>query len=193
MNIVPVTLEGKFVRLEPLSVLHIPALCEAGLFEELWEWTSTVVRNKSEMEENVRTALRSQETGSALPFAITEKMGDRVIGSTRFGNIDKQNRKVEIGWTWITPAWQRTAVNTETKLLMLTHAFETWGCIRVEFKTDENNQRSRKAIARIGAREEGILRNHIITQTGRFRNSVYFSIIESEWPNVKSKLLAIVG
>lgn len=145
------------------------------------------------MEQYVRTATKEQAAGTALPFVIIEKTSGDVVGSTRFGNIDTQNRKAEIGWTWVTPSRQRTVVNTETKLLMLTHAFETWCCIRVEFKTDENNQRPRKAIARIGATKEGTLRNHMITQTGRFRNSVYFSIIEEEWPHVKSKLLAIVG
>jgi RimJ/RimL family protein N-acetyltransferase len=110
------------------------------------------------------------------------------VGSTRFGNIDPVNRRAEIGWTWINPAWQRTAINTEAKLLMLTHAFEVWKCIRVELKTDANNEQSRKAIARIGAREEGTLRNHMITETGRFRDSVYFSIIDSEWESIKTKL-----
>lgn len=188
MNIVPVTLEGKVVRLEPLSVLHIPDLCVAGLFEELWQWTTSAVRSEAEMTEYVCAALRDQDAGTALPFVITEKRAGNIVGSARFGNIDRPNRKVEIGWTWITPARQRTAVNTESKLLMLTHAFETWGCIRVEFKTDENNIKSREAIKRIGAAEEGILRNHMITQDGRFRNSVYFSIIESEWPQIKTSL-----
>lgn len=193
MNIDPITLTGRHVRLEPLSVLHIPPLCEAGLFDELWEWTSSAVHSEAEMEAYVRTALNEQSAGTALPFVMIERTGGKVVGSTRFGNIEKQNRKVEIGWTWITPEWQRSFVNTETKLLMLSHAFETWGCIRVEFKTDEKNLRSRKAIARIGATEEGTLRNHMITHSGRFRNSVYFSIIESEWPQVKSRLLELVG
>ncbi|MBX3292484.1 MAG: GNAT family N-acetyltransferase [Acidobacteria bacterium] len=193
MNIFPVTLEGKHVRLEPMSVVHIPALCKAGLFEKLWAWTSSAVHSEADMEEYVRTAMKEQAAGTAMPFVIIEKTSGEIVGSTRFGNIDTQNRKAEIGWTWVTPSRQRTVVNTETKLLMLTHAFQTWGCIRVEFKTDENNERSRKAIARIGAVEEGTLRNHMITQSGRFRNSVYFSIIESEWPQVKSRLLELVG
>ncbi|QQS32926.1 MAG: GNAT family N-acetyltransferase [Acidobacteriota bacterium] len=193
MNVVPLVLEGKLVRLEPMSVVRVPGLCEAGLFDELWQWTSRAIRNDADMEEYVRNAMKEQAARTALPFVIVEKGSGKVVGSTRFGSIDVENRKTEIGWTWITPASQRTGINTETKLLMLTHAFEVWGCIRVEFKTDENNQRSRKAIARIGATEEGTLRNHMITQGGRFRNSVYFSIIESEWPRVKSRLLELVG
>jgi RimJ/RimL family protein N-acetyltransferase len=193
MNIAPVTLEGRYVRLEPLDISHLPALCEAGLFEELWQWATTAVRTEADMERYVRAALSERDAGMALPFSIVKKSSQRIVGSTRFGNIDRQNRKVEIGWTWITPAWQRTAVNTEAKLLMLTHAFETWKCVRVEFKTDENNQRSRDAIARLGATEEGTLRNHMITQDGRFRNSVYFSIIEAEWPKVRSDLQATIG
>lgn len=115
-------------------------------------------------------------------------MTENLVGSTRFGNIDTANRKAEIGWTWISPAWQRTAINTEAKLLMLTHAFEEWRCVRVELKTDANNEPSRKAILRIGAKEEGTLRNHMITESGRFRDSVYFSIIDLEWNSVKSNL-----
>jgi RimJ/RimL family protein N-acetyltransferase len=193
MNIIPVTIEGKFVRLEPMGVVHVPGLCSAGLFDELWEWTSSAIRNEADMEDYVRNAIKEATARTALPFVIFERSSGTVVGSTRFGNIDVENRKVEIGWTWITPERQRTAVNTETKLLMLTHAFEVWGCIRVEFKTDENNGRSRKAIARIGAVEEGTLRNHMITQTGRFRNSVYFSIIEEEWPQIKSGLSETPG
>jgi len=110
------------------------------------------------------------------------------VGSTRFGNIDTANRKTEIGWTWINPQWQRTVINTEAKLLMLTHAFEVWKCIRVELKTDVNNEKSRNAMRRIGCVEEGILRNHMVTESGRFRDSVYFSIIDTEWESVKAKL-----
>lgn len=112
----------------------------------------------------------------------------KVVGSTRFGNIDLKNRKLEIGWTWVSRPWQRTAVNTEAKLLMLTYAFEQLRCIRVEFKTDALNLASRKAIARLGAKEEGVLRRHMITETGRFRDSVYFSILDDEWPAIKRRL-----
>jgi RimJ/RimL family protein N-acetyltransferase len=121
-------------------------------------------------------------------FATVETSSGRVIGSTRFMNIDRANRRVEIGSTWIAPPWQRTAVNTEAKYLMLRHAFEVWGCIRVELKTDALNQKSRNAILRIGAKEEGTLRRHLITHTGRVRDTVYFSILDSEWPGVKARL-----
>lgn len=127
-----------------------------------------------------------------MPFAIVELASGTVVGSTRYGNIDRANRRVEIGWTWIGRPWQRTAVNTESKYLLLRHAFETLGCIRVEFKTDALNERSRQALLRIGAKEEGIFRSHVVTSTGRIRDSVYFSIIDREWPAVKTRLEAML-
>ncbi len=120
-----------------------------------------------------------------MPFATIEKSSGMVVGSTRYGNIDMAHRRVEIGWTWIAPRWQRTAVNTEAKYLMIGHAFEKLGCMRVELKTDSLNERSRNAILRLGAKEEGTFRNHMITSSGRIRHSVYFSIIDSEWPAIK--------
>jgi RimJ/RimL family protein N-acetyltransferase len=136
----------------------------------------------------IQTALDAQAAGVALPFATVHIASGQVIGSTRYMNIDRANRRVEIGSTWIARPWQRTAVNTEAKYLMLRHAFETLGCIRVELKTDVLNQRSRNAILRIGAREEGILRQHVITWSGRLRDSVYFSVLDAEWPGVKRDL-----
>lgn len=183
-----VTLEGEFVRLEPLRVDHLPALCKVGLDEVIWRWTTSVVRDESDVERYVRDALAEQAAGKALPFVTVEKASGTVVGSTRFGNIDPVNKKVEIGWTWVSPPWQRTAINTEAKLLMLIHAFETWNCIRVELKTDANNQRSRDAMTRLGATEEGTMRNHMILESGRYRDSVYFSIIDSEWETVKAGL-----
>lgn len=171
-----------------MRVDHIPALCEVALDESIWRWTTNVVDEAADIERYVKNALVEREQGRALPFVTIDKKSGTVVGSTRFGNIDVANRKVEIGWTWINPRWQRTAINSEAKLLMLTHAFEVWKCVRVEFKTDSNNRKSRKAIRRLGAKEEGVLRNHMITETGRFRDSVYFSIIESEWPAVRSGL-----
>ena len=188
MKIEPVVLESDILRLEPMRMGHLPALCRAGLHEELWRWTTASITNEEDMERYVRAALADEAAGTALPFVTVDKKSSTVVGSTRFGNIDTANRKAEIGWTWITPAFQRTFVNTEAKLLMLTHAFEVWGCIRVELKTDANNARSRAAIVRIGGVEEGTLRNHMITDTGRYRDSVYFSIIDSEWPGVKEGL-----
>lgn len=136
----------------------------------------------------VDKALAEQERGDSVVFATVERSSAKVIGSTRFMNIDRANRHVEIGSTWIAPAWQRTAVNTEAKYLMLRHAFEVWQCFRVELKTDALNRRSRNAILRIGAKEEGTLRRHVVTWTGRVRDSVYFSILDSEWPEVKTSL-----
>ena len=188
MKVEPLTLTGQHISLEPLKIEHIPQLCDVGLDESLWKWTVSKVCDEDAMREYVRFAISDQEKGTALPFVNRENSSERIVGSTRFGNIDIPNRKAEIGWTWVTPDRQRSYVNTEAKLLMLTHAFEVWKCIRVEFKTDVLNDKSRIALGRIGAREEGILRNHMITESGRFRDSIYFSIIESEWPEVKSKL-----
>jgi RimJ/RimL family protein N-acetyltransferase len=193
MNIGPVVLKGKFVRLEPLTLGHLPALVAVGLDESIWRWTANIVKGESDIENYVRAAVDDQAVGTALPFVTIEAESGTVVGSTRFGNIDTSNRKVEIGWTWINPKWQRTAINTEAKLLMLTHAFEIWECVRVELKTDAENQQSRNAILRIGGVEEGTLRNHMIIESGRFRDSVYFSIIDSEWEAVKKNLQAKRG
>lgn len=189
MQVHPMTLEGTHVRLEPLSLAHHAALAEVGLDEELWRWIVTPVRTPEEMRAYIESALRDQAAGIALPFATLERASGRPIGSTRYLNIDRTNRRVEIGATWIATPWQRTAVNTEAKYLMLSHAFEALGCIRVELKTDSLNERSRRAILRLGAQEEGTFRNHMITSSGRIRHSAYYSIIDSEWPAVKARLL----
>jgi N-acetyltransferase len=190
MNIEPIVLEGTHVRLEPLSLAHLPQLCEAGLDPELWRWIPTSVSTPDEMRMYVESALQLQSDGSALPFAIIDRSSGKAIGSTRFGSIEKSHRRVEIGWTWIARPWQRTPINTESKYLMLKHAFEVLGCTRVELKTDSLNERSRAAILRIGAKEEGTLRNHMLTQSGRVRHTVYYSIIDTEWPLVKARLEA---
>jgi N-acetyltransferase len=143
-----------------------------------------------ELRAYVERALVSARTGSALPFATFARADGRAVGSTRFANFDAPNRRVEIGWTWIGRQWQRTAVNTEAKYLMLRHAFETLGCVRVELRTDVGNEQSRAAIRRIGATEEGTLRKHAITSTGRVRDDVYYSILDDEWPAVKAALEA---
>ncbi len=167
---------------------HTAELCEVGLIPELWTLTANIVENREDLQRYALTALNDQAKGVALPFVTIDKTVGKIVGSTRFGNIDTANRKAEIGWTWIHPDWQRSFVNTEAKLLMLTHAFETWKCIRVELKTDALNEKSRNAIARIGGKEEGTLRNHMITESGRFRDSVFFSIIDEEWETVKRNL-----
>ncbi|HEY6387384.1 MAG TPA: GNAT family protein [Candidatus Acidoferrum sp.] len=188
MIVAPVTLEGRHVWLEPLSQERQPGLTAVGLDENLWRWVPTPVRAPEEMSAYIATALEEQFRGVSLPFALIEKASGQAIGSTRYGNIDRTHHRVEIGWTWVAPAWQRSAVNTEAKYLLLRHAFETLGCIRVELKTDSLNERSRAAILRIGAREEGTFRNHMITASGRIRHTVYFSILDSEWPDVKFRL-----
>jgi RimJ/RimL family protein N-acetyltransferase len=188
MIVAPVTLEGRYVRLEPLAKVHLAGLAEVGLDEELWRWIPTQARTAEEMAAYIETALEEQARGVSLPFAIVEKAAGRAIGSTRYGNIDRTHHRVEIGWTWVAREWQRTAVNTEAKYLLLRHAFETLGCIRVELKTDSLNEKSRAAILRIGAQHEGIFRNHMITASGRIRHSAYYSIIDSEWPAVKTRL-----
>ena len=178
----------------PLSLDHVPELCKVGLDPEIWTYTLVLIRNQEEMKRYVETALRAQAEGTALPFATIDKESGQVAGSTRFGSIDRSHKRVEIGWTWLGKEFQRTPLNTEAKYLMLKHAFETWGCNRVEFKTDVLNENSRTALRRIGAKEEGILRRHMITATGRARDSVYYSIVNSEWYDVKrlleQKLLA---
>ena len=190
MTVTPATLEGLHVRLEPLRSEHLAGLVEVGLDPELWRWIPTAVRTREEMAAYIETALQEQERGVSLPFALVEKGTGCAIGSTRYGNIDRTHHRVEIGWTWVARDRQRTAVNTEAKYLLLRHAFESLSCMRVELKTDSLNERSRAAILRIGAKEEGIFRNHMITESGRIRHTVYFSIIDSEWPGVKARLEA---
>jgi RimJ/RimL family protein N-acetyltransferase len=181
-------LEGTHVRLEPLTLGHLDALCEVGLDDDLWRFFPKPVHSREDMQDYMQTALQWQADGTAIPLVTIERSTQRIVGSTRFMNIDRPNRHVEIGATWVARPWQRTAVNTEAKYLMLRHAFEELRCIRVELKTDELNQRSRNAILRIGAKQEGIFRNHMVCAGGRLRNSVWFSIIDSEWPGVKASL-----
>src|SRR6266850_4814259 len=188
MNVAPVILEGSHVRAEPLGEGAFGGSVLVGLDEELWRWIPAPVRTTEEMGAYIDTALEEQKRGVSLPFALIEKATGRAIGSTRYGSIDRTHRRAEIGWTWVAREWQRTAVNTEAKYLLLRHAFETLGCIRVELKTDSLNEKSRAAILRIGAREEGTFRNHMITANGRIRHTVYFSIVDSEWPAVKARL-----
>jgi len=188
MEINPVILEGAVVRLEPLSLSHLKALCRVGFDPEIWRLTISTVHDEGGMTSYIQAALKAQTEGSALPFVIVERASKTIVGSTRYMNIDAPNRKLEIGSTWLARQWQRTAVNTEAKYLLLRHAFEELRFNRVEFKTDVLNEKSRNALLRIGAKQEGIMRKHLITQTGRVRDSVFFGIIDSEWPDVKRKL-----
>lgn len=188
LKLEPVTLAGRHLRLEPLRIEHVPALAEAGDDPAIWTWYPHSAHGPERMRAWVQQALDGQAAGTVLPFVQVDVASGRVIGSTRFGAIEASHRRAEIGWTWLNPAFQRTAANTESKYLMLRHAFETLGLVRVEFKTDSGNQASRRALARIGATEEGIFRNHMIVEGGRLRHSVYFSIIDSDWPAVKAGL-----
>lgn len=191
LNIVlPLELEGSVVRLEPIRREHARLFWEVAKSdaEDIFRWIPYPMKTPEDFERVIAKAFEEQERGESVVFATVERKSRRVIGSTRFMNIDRANRRVEIGSTWIAPAWQRTSVNTEAKYLMLRHAFEMWKCIRVELKTDALNQKSRNAILRIGAKEEGTLRRHLITWTGRVRDTVYFSILDDEWPQVKAKL-----
>jgi RimJ/RimL family protein N-acetyltransferase len=191
LNIVsPVTLEGTVVRLEPLRHDHANLFWEVAQsdLEDIFRWIPYSMKTPEDFRRLIAKAFDEQQRGESIVFATVERSSARAIGSTRFMNIDRVNRRVEIGSTWIAPAWQRTAVNTEAKYLMLRHAFEVWKCMRVELKTDALNQKSRNAILRIGAKEEGTLRRHLITHTGRVRDTVYFSILDNEWPEVKAKL-----
>ncbi len=159
----------------------------------LFQWIPYQLKSVEDFQEFNHNVLEEQSRGVSLPFVTFELKSNQIVGTTRYMNMDLANRKVEIGSTWIAPPWQRTAVNTEAKYLMLRHAFETWKCLRVELKTDALNQRSRNAILRLGAREEGTLRKHMLTWNGRQRDSVYFSILDSEWPHVKVRLEAKLG
>jgi RimJ/RimL family protein N-acetyltransferase len=184
----PVTLASPDVRLEPLTPAHADALARVGLDPELWRWIPTQIGSVDEMRAYVATALDEQQRGVSLPFAIVDAVGDEVIGSTRFGNIDVRNRRLEIGWTWLARSHQRTRANTAAKRLLLGHAFDALGANRVELKTDALNQKSRAAIGRIGATQEGIFRQHVVCASGRVRDTVYFSILATEWPAVRRHL-----
>jgi RimJ/RimL family protein N-acetyltransferase len=188
MEISPVTLEGQHVRLEPLSQTHQQALIAAAGDGELWNSTVTIVPTRSTIAGYIEAALQALAQGRELPFVIVRRTSGEVVGTTRFYDIEQNDRRVAIGYTWLSASAQRTPVNTETKLLLLTHAFEYWHCNRVEFITDVLNQQSRTAILRLGAKQEGILRSHMVMANGRIRDSVCFSIITAEWPEVKARL-----
>jgi N-acetyltransferase len=192
MDWTPVTLTGSHVRLEPLSPAHESGLLEIGLEPDIWKWTASQVEDAAGMAKYIGAALREQDAGESIPFAVIDLASGKVAGSSRYMSIARAHRKLEIGHTWYGLAWQRTAVNTESKYLLLRHAFEVLGCLRVEFKTDALNERSRKALARLGAKEEGLFRKHMITASGRVRDSVWFSITDEEWPSVKSRLKGLL-
>lgn len=204
MEIIPIILEGEHVRLEPLTPAHEAALADAAADGELWNTQVTIIPRPEGMKDYIQFALDGLAQGNQLPFVIARKAqpdttrtdavavnsANRIVGSTRFYEIFPQDRKCAIGYTWLAQSAQRTPINTECKLLLLTHAFETWDCVRVELITDVRNEQSRAAILRLGARQEGILRKHLILPSGRVRDSVFFSITDDEWPEVKAALEA---
>ena len=184
----PVTLRGERATLEPLAREHVGALREAARDGELWRLWFTSVPSPDGVDAYVDTALSWRETREAMPFVVRENASGDIVGCTRYFNVEAPHRRLEIGYTWYAKRVQRTAVNTECKLLLLSHAFEALRCIAVEFRTSWFNIRSRAAIARLGARQDGVLRNHQIAPDGVYRDTVVFSILESEWRSVKQHL-----
>jgi RimJ/RimL family protein N-acetyltransferase len=191
-QVAPVILEGRKVRLEPLALEHVPRLAEVGLEPSIWQWTLARPTSEADVRSWAEAALAGRAAGTEFPFVTLDAATGRPIGSSRFMNIVLEHRRLEIGWTWVAPAWQRSGANREAKLLMLGHAFDVLGCRRVEFKTDSLNEPSRTALLGIGAQFEGIFRNHMVMPGGRLRHSAYYSVIRDEWPVIKSRLAASV-
>ncbi len=190
----PITLTGKHVRLVPMTEAHIAGLAEIGIGQNFWDFMLYgEIKTESDMRNWVLDILSRAANGTDLPFVAIHLASGRVAGATRYLNIIPKDRGLEIGGTWYGLDFQRTPVNTECKFLLLTHAFETLKCIRVQLKTDARNERSQKAIERIGATKEGILRNHMILPDGRFRDSVFYSILDSEWAEVKRNLEVLMA
>jgi RimJ/RimL family protein N-acetyltransferase len=188
--VAPVTLEGRIVRLEPLSVGHLDGLAQVAFDPAIWRWTIARPTDLAGLRAWLEAALENQQNGSELPFATIDLASGRPIGSTRFLSIAPEHRRLEIGWTWVAPAWQRAGANQEAKYLQLRHAFEDLGANRVEFKTDSRNEKANPALASIGATFEGTFRNHIIMPDGPLRHSNYYAVIVEEWPETKAMLEA---
>jgi RimJ/RimL family protein N-acetyltransferase len=192
-DIRPVTLEGRYVRLEPLSREHLEGIFAAGSFEEIWTWLSVRPVGRAGFERWLDDALAARDAGSEVPFATFDRASDEIVGATRYLNIARESRRLEIGWTWITPRMQRSYVNTEAKYLQLRHCFEDLGCRRVELKTDRRNEKSRNAMLRIGAQFEGIARKQMRTFDGTNRDNAWFAIIDDDWPAVKLRLEGLLS
>src|SRR6185436_19694170 len=187
----PVTLQGSIVRLEPLSLEHVEGLAEVAFGEpSVWRWTVVQPTEIGGLRAWVEAALAGRASGAEMPFATVDQASGRPIGSSRFMSIVHEHRRLEIGWTWVAPAWQRTGANQEAKYLQLRHAFEELGANRVEFKTDSLNERANPALLSIGATFEGTFRNHMIMPGGRLRHSNYYSVTLEEWPDRKAKIEA---
>lgn len=184
----PATLEGRWVRLEPLQRQHVDALAAISGDEEIWRYISMPLATHSDVATFVERTLATAERGDEIPFVIIEKVTGTIVGSTRFMDIRREHRAVEIGSTWLGRAWWRTAINSESKYLLLRHLFDDVGCLRVSLKTDARNLRSQRAIERLGAVREGVLRKHMIVQNGYSRDTVYYSIIDTEWPAIRSTM-----
>jgi len=189
----PQTIEGKTLRLEPLAANHEEALWEASRTPEIWKWMPRLILSRADFADLFRFLRESREKGTMFPFVLFDKASGRCAGSSSYLNLDPVNHRLEIGYTWLSPSFQRTRANTEAKYLLLRQAFERMGCVRVEFKTDALNEKSRAALKRIGAVEEGTLRRHMVVQGGRIRDSVYFSVLDSEWPVVQKALEGKLG
>jgi RimJ/RimL family protein N-acetyltransferase len=188
VNIIPLTLEGSWARLEPLGEEHVDDLVVAADEDEIWTWMPVRLKTADDIRSWMAAAHANQAKGTALPFAIIDRATGKAVGSTRYMDIQPANRGLEIGWTWLSKQVRRTSINTECKYLLLRHAFDDQGAIRVQLKTNARNERSRTAILRIGAQFEGILRQQMILPDGSYRDSAYYSIIDREWPEVKSRL-----
>ena len=188
----PVTLTGRHVRLEPLSIAHLNGLAEVAFGPAIWRYTIARPTDRASLEAWLESALRNADAGTDVPFATIDIESGRPIGSTRYMSIVPEHRRLEIGWTWLAPAWQRSGANREAKLLLLVHAFETLDANRVEFKTDSTNEKARAALLGIGATFEGVFRNHMIMPDGRLRHSAWYSVVVEDWPVVKARLNAAI-
>jgi RimJ/RimL family protein N-acetyltransferase len=188
MQAAPVILEGTLVRLEPLSMDHLPALAEIAFNPQIWRWMTDRVDTENDLRRCIQVALDAAAAGTAMPWATRSKADNRIIGSTRFADIQTSHRTLEIGWTWLDPGYQRSGINVEAKYLQLRHAFEVMGARRVAFKTHHQNVKSQIAIQALGAKHEGIFRNHVIMSDGTPRHSYWYSIIDEEWPEVKTRM-----
>jgi RimJ/RimL family protein N-acetyltransferase len=194
LDVRPVVLEGRHVRLEPLDLeRHWEGLRAVGLELSLWRFTVSKVDGPEALRRYLETALEERDRGVALPFATVDRASGRIAGSTRFGNIVREYRRAEIGWTWLGPEFQRTGLNTEAKLLMLTHAFETWKLLRVELKTSLGNEKSKAAMRRLRFVEEGTFRKWMFHADGTRRDTVWFSVIDDEWPATKAHIESLLA
>jgi len=192
LEIRPVVLEGRYVRLEPLSRDHLDGIVAAGSFDDIWTWLSVHPEGQEGFALWIDAALAAADAGTELPFTTFDRASGEIIGGTRYLNIERASRRLEIGWTWITPRMQRTYVNTEAKYLQLRHCFEELGCLRVELKTDRRNEQSRNAMLRIGAQFEGIARKQMLTFDGANRDNAWYAFIDDDWPAVKARLEAML-